>query len=337
MLSIDLFSGIGGVSAALAPYCRTAAYCDINTSCHKVLEARMHDGRLDAAPIFGDVRSVDKQSLADAGVQASDVNIVTAGFPCQDLSVAGKQMGLLGNTRSSLWREALRVADACGRNGAEYIFLENVAHILTMRDKGFGAIHPELQARGYHIRWTILSCADLGACHQRERWWCLCWKPPNTSYMRLVPAVDVRHAVPKCVHELLRRSDGKGKQACTAWSPQLPPFRVYHGVSTELDLDNRMKCGMVGNAVSPPVARLAFETLLGLQYLHDPQAYEKRIVVKKKKKPKKRLNTDAEAGRLQDQLPFGWAVVPHESSTGFIFYSPAGRQYRSLRSAMRQV
>lgn len=330
MRSVDLFSGIGGISLALAPYCRTVAYCDISSDCQRVLKARMHDERLDAAPVFGDVRSICAESLADAGVQASEVDIVTAGFPCQDLSVAGKQMGLLGDTRSSLWREALRVADLCGRNGAEFIFLENVPHILSMREKGFGAIHPELQERGYHIRWTVVSCADVGACHQRARWWCLCWKPPDSTYMRPALAADVRDTVPKCVHDLLRRSDRKGEQACTAWPPQLPPFRVYHGVSTGLDRDNRLRCGMVGNAVCPLVARIAYETLLGLQYIHDPQAYHVRGEKKKK------VSTGSEADRMQEQLPFGWVVLPHESS-GFVFYSPTGKKYRTLRSAQAKI
>lgn len=280
---LDLFSGSGGISLALAPYCRTAAYCDIDPNARRILSARMQDGRLDTAPIFESIQSISPESLASAGVCARDINIVSGGFPCQDVSVAGRQMGLVSNTRSSLWKEIVRVARFCGEGGAEWIFLENVTGIVGLKENGIGAVVSELHREGYDLRWTTLSCGDIKAIHSRERWWCLCKKSSaaNPTDIRPAAAAQFHDTKPDYVHELLRRSDKQGRQACTSWSPELPAFRVYHGLCSRLDENNRIRCGIVGNAVSPPVARLAFETLLGLQYLGSQHLYnaldEKKI------------------------------------------------------------
>ena len=272
---LDLFSGGGGISIALTPYCTTIAYCDIDPKARAVLSARIDDGRLDAAPIFESIQSISPESLASAGVQAKNINIVAGGFPCQDVSVAGRQMGLVENTRSSLWKEIVRVAKFCGENGAEWIFLENVTGIIGLKENGIGAVVSELHREGYDLRWTTLSCGNLKAIHSRERWWCLCKKVDftDTKNFRSATAPELFDIKPDYVHELLRRSDKQGRQACTSWSPQLPAFRVYHGLCSELDENNRVRCGIIGNAVSPPVARLAFETLIGLQYLGSKELY----------------------------------------------------------------
>ena len=348
MQCLDLFSGGGGISLALSPYCTSIAYCDIDQNARDVLSARIQDGRLDAAPIFESIQSISPESLASAGVQARDINIVAGGFPCQDVSVAGRQMGLVKNTRSSLWKEIVRVAKFCGENGAEWIFLENVTGIIGLKENGIGAVLSELQREGYDIRWTTLSCGDLKAIHSRERWWCLCKKinASDTKDIRSTETSELPHVKPDYVHELLRRSDKQGKQACTSWSPKLPAFRVHHGVCSRLDENNRIRCGIVGNAVSPPVARVAFETLLGLQYLGLQDMFD-NLDIKKiarntqhffssnqlcskveenpqknpqtKKKPKIPQNYmritkqiqkthNHEANALQDDLPFGWVV-----------------------------
>lgn len=322
---IDLFSGIGGISLALAPYTRTVAYCDIDPESRKVLASRMADGRLETAPVFEDVRSMDAVSMASSGIDPSSVNIVTAGFPCQDLSIAGRQMGAQGNTRSSLWTEALRIADLCGSDGSEFIFLENVPNILNLQEKGLGAILPELHKRGYYARWLLLSCGELGACHTRDRWWCICWKSPNPEGLRSTLAPGIHQPLPVGVSEVLRRVDPKGTMACTSWAPELPAFRVHHGPGTRLDQNNRVRCGLVGNAVSPPVARIAFETLIGFQYVAN-----KGNKQKKKLRQLPLIDTD----ELQDALPFGW-YVERQDNDKVLFYAPSGKTFRSLKSALK--
>ena len=277
MQCLDLFSGCGGISAALDPYCKTVAYCDIDPNARDVLSARIQDGRLEAAQIFEKVQSISPESLASAGIQPHKINIIAGGFPCQDVSIAGRQMGLVKDTRSALWREIVRIARFCGTNGAEWIFLENVAGIIGLKENGIGAVLSELWLEGYDIRWTTLSCSDIKAIHTRDRWWCLCQKSnaSNTKDIRSAEASKFLDSQPDYVHELLRRHDQQGKQACTSWSPELPAFRVFNGVSTKLDENNRVRCGIVGNSVSPPVARLAFETLLGLQYVGSQFLYNR--------------------------------------------------------------
>ena len=320
MQCLDLFSGVGGMSIALEPYCRTVAFCDIDNNCRSIISQRAKEGRMEDAPIFGDIQSISNESLAAAGVLTDEITCITAGFPCQDISSAGRQMGVLGNTRSSLWREVLRVAGDLPR--VEFILLENIPSILSLGSKGITPVLQGLQEAGFTVRWTVISCRDIGACHLRERWFALCHKPADPAGVRLTQTNDLRKPWPKGVHELLRRCDGGAKQGTTTWPPELPPLRVHHGVSSGLDTSNRLRCGAVGNAVSPPVARLAFETLLGLQYLADPAAYTKTSI-------------DLEDVALdhEEQLPFGWYV---EINSGKLCYwCPTGRSYKTLETAKK--
>lgn len=331
MQCLDLFSGCGGISIALQPYCQTVGYCDTSEVCKRIITERIKEGRLEDAPIFGDVRSLSVESMAAAGVATSDISVISAGFPCQDISTAGRQMGILGNTRSSLWRQVVRLAGAC--ESVEWLFLENVAAILTLQEKGIATVLGDLHEAGYTVRWTTISCGDVGACHSRERWWALCHRAPRDSKdMRLQPTDDLHNAVPECVHELLRRCDVKARQGSTSWSPELPPFRVHHGIPSRLDEDNRQRCAVIGNTVSPPVARLAFETLLGLQYMSDPGAHEKR----KTTSPECIRKAEALARERENGLPLNWCSEVEHAANGkirIVYWSPCGRMYKTFESA----
>jgi DNA (cytosine-5)-methyltransferase 1 len=93
---------------------------------------------------------------------------IHAGFPCQDISVAGKQAGIGDGTRSNLYREVLRIARVVR---PKYIFLENVAAIAS-KSKGYiETICQDLSEIGYESQWTTLSAAACGAPHGRDRWW----------------------------------------------------------------------------------------------------------------------------------------------------------------------
>ncbi|MGE4243696.1 DNA cytosine methyltransferase [Ramlibacter sp.] len=144
-----------------------------------VLAARMEEGSLHAAPVWlGDLRAVPYGRFR--GV----VDAIIAGFPCQDLSVAGARAGLDGS-RSGLFFDILDAADACG---AWCLALENVAGIATATasvvDEAEGALEEraaarvlgELADRGWNAEWLTLSASDVGASHGRERWFCLAWR-----------------------------------------------------------------------------------------------------------------------------------------------------------------
>ncbi len=111
----------------------------------------------------GDVRMFDPSCFIGL------VDCIHAGFPCQDISVAGKGAGI-GGARSGLFSEVLRAVDAVR---PPLVFLENSPQIVT---RGLDHVLRSLAERGYDAVWTILAAADVGAPHLRKRWWCLAWR-----------------------------------------------------------------------------------------------------------------------------------------------------------------
>ncbi len=112
------------------------------------------------------------------------MDIVFGGFPCQDISLAGKRAGLDGK-RSGLFFRILEIAHDCG---AQWIFLENVAAISTasatvvdeaegeLLERAASRVVGELADRGWDAEWITVSAASVGASHKRDRWFCLAWR-----------------------------------------------------------------------------------------------------------------------------------------------------------------
>lgn len=159
---LDLFSGIGGISLALSPWVRTVAYCEQDRYCQGVLMSRMQTGELDWAPISTDVCELQKESFG------LPIDIISGGFPCQDISVAGNGGGLDGE-RSGLFFEICRLARDLR---PKFIFLENVPAITV---RGLDRVLLEFDALGYDARWTTISASSVGANHQRDRWFLLAY------------------------------------------------------------------------------------------------------------------------------------------------------------------
>lgn len=159
MHGLDLFSGIGGITKALEGWVRPVAYCERDRYAQGVLLSRMADGSLPEAPIWDDVRTLEGRAMPP-------VDIIYGGFPCQDISVAGRGAGLAGE-RSGLFFEIVRLI---GEIRPAFVFLENVP---AVRLRGGSAVAGELARLGYDARWITLSAADVGANHQRERWFLL--------------------------------------------------------------------------------------------------------------------------------------------------------------------
>ncbi len=160
MYGLDLFSGIGGITKALEPYVQPVAYCENDRYAQAVLLSRMRDGLLPCAPIWDDVTTLRAESLPLLP------DIIYGGFPCQDISVAGRGEGLDGK-RSGLFFEIARLI---GEIRPRFVFLENVPAI---RLRGGNTVVGTLAGLGYDCRWDLLSAADMGANHERERWWLL--------------------------------------------------------------------------------------------------------------------------------------------------------------------
>lgn len=160
LVGLDLFSGIGGLTVALAPWVRTVAYCDNNRYAQAVLLAKMASCEIPIGPIWDDVTTLVADQLPQP------IEIIFGGFPCQDISMAGRGAGIKGE-RSGLFFEIARLA---GELRPKYIFLENVSAV-TIR--GQEQVVGALTELGYDCRWTIVSAADVGANHLRKRWFLL--------------------------------------------------------------------------------------------------------------------------------------------------------------------
>jgi DNA (cytosine-5)-methyltransferase 1 len=130
----------------------------------QVLRERASDGWFPDLHVWeGDVR------LFDPSEYAGRVDCIHAGFPCQDLSFAGKRSGLGEGTRSGLYREVIRIS---GIVRPRYIFLENVSAILS---GGLEYVLADLATLGYDAQWTCLRASEVGSPHHRDRWWLLAY------------------------------------------------------------------------------------------------------------------------------------------------------------------
>ena len=128
----------------------------------QILRERRDEGWFPGLHVWeGDVR------LFDPSEYAGKVDCIHAGFPCQDISVAGKQAGVGEETRSGLYREVIRIADVVR---PRYLFLENVSAIVT---NGLDTVLSDLATFGYDAEWLCLRASDCGAQHHRDRWWLL--------------------------------------------------------------------------------------------------------------------------------------------------------------------
>jgi len=167
MKVLDLFSGIGGFSLGLERAgMETVAFCEFDKHAQKVLKKHWPD-----IPIHEDVRTLD-------GTQyRGSVDVVCGGFPCQDLSVAGKKVGFEGD-RSSLYREMLRIISECL---PRYAIFENVTGLLTgEQGRWFGQFLYDLASVGYDAQWHCISASELGAHHHRDRVWIVAY--PNMPH-----------------------------------------------------------------------------------------------------------------------------------------------------------
>ena len=154
---LDLFSGIGGFSLGLERAgMRTVAFCEIDPFCRRVLAKHWPN-----VPCYDDIRTLTAERLAADGIS---VDLIAGGFPCQDISVAGKGAGLAGE-RSGLWREYARLI---GEIRPRFVIVENVAALLG---RGLGDVLGDLAALGFDTEWHCIPASAVGAPHRRDRIW----------------------------------------------------------------------------------------------------------------------------------------------------------------------
>lgn len=158
LFGLSLCSGAGGLDLGLAIACpgyRAVGYVERETYAAAILVARMEDATLDPAPVWDDLATFDGRPWRGA------VDVVTAGYPCQPFSVAGKRKG--SDDPRHLWPHVARIiAEA----EPPFVFLENVANHLRL---GFPEVAAGLVGMGYRLAAGLFTAAEVGAPHKRER------------------------------------------------------------------------------------------------------------------------------------------------------------------------
>lgn len=271
---LALFAGAGGgiLGGALLGW-RTVCAVEINPYCQRVLLARQRDGMLPNFPIWDDVQTFD--GVPWRGL----VDVISGGFPCQDISVAGRGAGIDGE-RSGLWTHFARIIREVG---PRFVFVEN-SPALTHR--GLGRVLGDLAALGYDARWGVLGAFDVGAPHQRDRMWIRaeltnadingihtqqvawpeCQRAPEPvrdgEPQHVADAHGSRRLQPQGCEQDKRRWAGDGGEvgftAGNWWAAEPAVGRMAHGVACRMDRHRA-----IGNGQVPLVAATAWRLLGG--------------------------------------------------------------------------
>ena len=235
---IDTFSGIGGFSLAARWLggIETVQFVERDLYCQRILRKHWPD-----VPIHDDICTFNPP--------AGSADIVCGGFPCQDISTAGKRMGIQRGTRSGLFYELLRVVR---KVGARYLVMENVAGI---RSDGLATVLGELAGDGRACEWACVSAADLGAWHVRNRWWAVSY--PDSYRMEGSTEKPI-HWQPSLARVQNLREFEALRDGPAAGTPKL--CRGSDGIPDGMD---RLKA--LGNAVVPQVAAIPLARVLELE------------------------------------------------------------------------
>ena len=272
MRMLDLFSGIGGFALAAewvwGDELDITGFCEIEKYAQKVLQKNFP-----GVPIYDDITKLN-------GKDFKNIDIITGGFPCQDISVAGKGAGIKEGTRSGLWSELHRIISEIR---PRFALIENVP-MLTIR--GGTRVIEDLAKIGYDCEWQVISAKFVGAPHLRYRIWFvaypqhtdtdttrhngtkmhkrietelqdkqkrdaepICKDVPNTNSKRLEGGKKARN-------KFFTRCDRKPDD----WSVEPNVGRVANGISSRVD---RLKG--LGNAIVPQVAALIMERIKNAQ------------------------------------------------------------------------
>ena len=247
---LDLFSGIGGFSLGLERTggFETTAFCEICPKARKVLSKHWANVKQ-----YTDIRELTHEQLAKDGI---GVDVITGGFPCQDISVAGKGKGIKAE-RSGLWSEMFRLI---GDVRPTWAIIENVS---ALRSKGLTLVLQNLCEIGYMCEWHCIpaSCAAIGAPHQRDRIWIMANSISKSKRMH----------TPRTLHDWQPNDRQKrgtvggffaglcqaSTKAAGHWEVEPNVGRVAHGIPKRVD---RLK--QLGNSVVPQIPELIGNAIL---------------------------------------------------------------------------
>lgn len=240
MNELALFAGAGGgiLGSRLLGW-NTVCAVEIEKYPRNILIQRQRDGILDPFPIWDDACTFYGKPWRGY------IDIITGGFPCQDISAAGKGAGITGR-RSGLWKEYARII---GEVRPQFVFAENSP---LLRTRGLGVVIEDLDSLGYDVRWGVLGAWHIGANHKRNRMWVLAHSNQQG------PQGRDEGIVPERGLELPVGQGGPPKTSGYSRPWQLEPNvgRVANGVASRVD---RIKA--IGNGQVPAVAATAFRIL----------------------------------------------------------------------------
>jgi DNA (cytosine-5)-methyltransferase 1 len=217
--TLSLFAGIGGFDLGLERTggFATVAFCEVDERCHHVL-AKNWPG----VPIYEDVRNLSAQHLTADGVS---VDVICGGFPCQNISLAGRMEGITGS-KSALWQHYRRLIEEIE---PQWVIIENAP---TLRSHGLDVLLSKLAALRYDAEWHCLPVNAFGAPHRRDRLWIVAY-----------PA-GLRDGLPP-----LEISTGWDQSQHRAWWDTEPGVgRVVDGLFAEPH-----RLAQLGNAVCPVI------------------------------------------------------------------------------------
>lgn len=237
---LDLFSGIGGFSLGLERTggFQTVAFCEIDRYCRAVLEAHWR-----LAARFRDVRWLDRRKLANF----LPIDLICAGFPCQDASVANVTGEGTAGERTGLYKQAVRLAGEldCA------LLMENVPGLLV---RGFGDVLGALAEIGFDAEWECISARDAGADHERERLWIMAY--PGGEGRK---GFEHYHGVLGSARTALAQH---GDTAFAGWRALVGGEHVLRGGDGLSVAMERRRLHGVGNAVCPAIPQAIGQAIL---------------------------------------------------------------------------
>ncbi|MEO5368504.1 MAG: DNA cytosine methyltransferase [Magnetococcus sp. DMHC-1] len=247
---LDLFSGFGGFALGLQNAgMKISAFCEIDPFCRRVLASNW-PGTI----IYEDVQTLTKERLVKDGLRKIDV--VCGGFPCTDISVAGKRLGIAG-PRSGLWKEFYRCV---GEIRPAYVIVENVPGRPGGNiDAWLGTVLGDLASLGYDAEWHCIPACAVGAPHRRDRVWIIA----HALRIRLSNWIS---------NGLAERdiAEGKEEQAfaghrSTWWSTEPRVVPLVHGLPRKLAGWRKASVMGLGNSLVPQIPELIGDMIMDYQ------------------------------------------------------------------------